>query len=146
MSSASVSPSIVVTPSFASGPQPIPHMVCPGELIVSLHAEKDNNKQRSLHNATATAATAAVTPSSLRIIQWNIERGYKLDAIIEELKALSADIIILQEIDIYCERSQWKDVGEEIAQALNMNYAFVAEVSGYRWTFHKLDSNSSCDG
>jgi len=32
----------------------------------------------------------------IRLLQWNIERGYKLDAIIEELKALDADVLALQ--------------------------------------------------
>lgn len=44
----------------------------------------------------------------IKLLQWNIERGYKLDAVIEELKALDADVLALQEIDIHCERSAYE--------------------------------------
>lgn len=70
---------------------------------------------------------AAPNERPLRIVQWNIERGYKLPGIIEELKRLDADIIGLQEIDINCERSGNVDTGKAIAEALQCNYAFVCE-------------------
>lgn len=65
--------------------------------------------------------------SSLRLIQWNIERGYQLNKIIKTLQNLNADIICVQEIDINCERSQNIDIGKEIAKSLNMNYLFICE-------------------
>ncbi|CAK0749136.1 hypothetical protein CVIRNUC_001887 [Coccomyxa viridis] len=65
--------------------------------------------------------------SSLRLVQWNIERGYELAKVIEDLKQLSADIVALQEVDIGCERSDSVDTGEAIAKALGMNYAFLCE-------------------
>ncbi len=34
----------------------------------------------------------------VKLLQWNIERGYKLPQIIEELKALDADVLALQEV------------------------------------------------
>lgn len=33
---------------------------------------------------------------NFRILQWNVERGYKLPGIIEELKQIDADVICLQ--------------------------------------------------
>lgn len=48
---------------------------------------------------------------TLRLLQWNIERGYKLPGIIEELKQIDADVIALQEVDIGCERSGSLDTG-----------------------------------
>ena len=44
-------------------------------------------------------------------IQWNIERGYKLAAVIAELAACNADVIALQEVDIGCDRSGGEDTG-----------------------------------
>lgn len=44
----------------------------------------------------------------LKLVQWNIERGYKLESVIEELKVIDADILALQEIDIHCERSAYE--------------------------------------
>lgn len=51
-------------------------------------------------------------PKSLRLLQWNIERGYKLSGIIEELKRLDADIVALQEVDVGCDRSGGVDTGQ----------------------------------
>lgn len=44
-------------------------------------------------------------------MQWNIERGYQLEAIIEQLRSTDADVIALQEVDIRCERSGSEDTG-----------------------------------
>jgi hypothetical protein len=34
--------------------------------------------------------------------------GYKLDAIIEELRFIDADVLAIQEIDVHCERSAFE--------------------------------------
>jgi len=64
----------------------------------------------------------------VRIITWNIERGAKLKEIISELKAANADIILLSEVDVDCDRSGNVDVGAEIAEALNMQIIFASEM------------------
>mmetsp|Transcript_5423 Transcript_5423/g.13831 ORF Transcript_5423/g.13831 Transcript_5423/m.13831 type:complete len:460 (-) Transcript_5423:125-1504(-) len=63
----------------------------------------------------------------VRLLQWNIERGYELEGIIAELKRVDADVLALQEIDIGCARSNWEDTGQRIARELQLNYAFVCE-------------------
>lgn len=50
-------------------------------------------------------------PIVIRTSQWNIERGYKLAAVIDELRTCDADVIALQEVDIGCERSGCEDTG-----------------------------------
>ena len=57
----------------------------------------------------AYAALAAGRP--LRVLQWNIERGYQLEAIKAALAAADADVLLLQEIDVGCDRSGGHDVG-----------------------------------
>ncbi|KAK9797737.1 hypothetical protein WJX73_003326 [Symbiochloris irregularis] len=74
-----------------------------------------------------TRGQQTVDGRPLRILQWNIERGYQLQRIISELKAADADIIALQEIDIGNERSDKYDTGVEIATQLCLNYAFLCE-------------------
>lgn len=44
-------------------------------------------------------------------MQWNIERGYQLAGIIDELRRIDADVISLQEVDVGCERSGGVDTG-----------------------------------
>jgi endonuclease/exonuclease/phosphatase family metal-dependent hydrolase len=49
-------------------------------------------------------------------LQWNIERGYQLAGIIEELRSIDADVISLQEVDVGCERSGGADTGAPMHQ------------------------------
>ena len=66
-------------------------------------------------------------PSSLRIVDWNIDRGLRLPAIIDFLKDMNADVLILQEVDINARRTHRLNIAEEIARKLQMNYAFGRE-------------------
>ena len=43
--------------------------------------------------------------SSLRVVDWNIDRGLKLPAIIDFLGDTNADVFILQEVDINAQRT-----------------------------------------
>eukprot|EP00042_Codosiga_hollandica_P033795 m.230270 g.230270 ORF g.230270 m.230270 type:complete len:379 (+) comp54268_c0_seq4:100-1236(+) len=64
---------------------------------------------------------------AFKVLTWNIERGYNLDRIIAALKAVDADVLLLQELDISCERTNFRDVFDEIARALQLNALFVCE-------------------
>jgi len=75
----------------------------------------------------ATEKELNLKKTTVRITQWNIERGYQLNKIIQILKELDPDIIALQEVDISCERTECKDIGIIIARELCMNYVFVCE-------------------
>lgn len=69
-----------------------------------------------------------INPSSeLKIIEWNIERGMVMDGILKELEKINADILLIQEIDIDCERSKRIDCLTKIAERLKMSYAYVSE-------------------
>jgi hypothetical protein len=47
-------------------------------------------------------AAATGGGGQVRLVQWNIERGYQLQAIVQQLRRLDADVIALQEIDVGC--------------------------------------------
>ena len=85
----------------------------PGELII-------NNEYLEIKNEIKKI-------SSVKIIQWNIERGYKIDLIILDLLKQNADILLLQEIDINCERSKYINCLTILAEKLKMSYAYVSE-------------------
>jgi endonuclease/exonuclease/phosphatase family metal-dependent hydrolase len=93
----------------------------------------------------------------LRLVQWNIERGLEFDAvryalsdprqfnalmedkgskasqeerakIREEIEFLKeADLLVLNEVDWGVNRTMFRNVAQELAQALNMNYAYGVE-------------------
>src|SRR5437868_6246302 len=66
-------------------------------------------------------------PSSLRVVDWNIDRGLQLQAIIDFLAGTNADILILQEVDINARRTGRRNIAEEIATKLQMDYVFGRE-------------------
>ncbi|KAJ2802703.1 hypothetical protein H4R20_003179 [Coemansia guatemalensis] len=68
----------------------------------------------------------------LRVLQWNIERGYKLDAVIAILEKLDADILCLQEIDICNRRSGSQNHGQIIAERLKLNAGIAIEFQELR--------------
>ena len=63
----------------------------------------------------------------IRVVNWNIERGLQLEKIIAFLEAQRADILVLQEADLYARRTGFRNIAEEIAKRLRMNYAFGYE-------------------
>src|SRR6201987_5627389 len=64
---------------------------------------------------------------SFRIVDWNIERGTRLEAILEFLKKCKADLILLQEVDLNARRTRRLDVAREIARSLQLNFVFGKE-------------------
>ena len=89
----------------------------PGQLLV-----------HDFRDADVKAAAASSTASSIRVLAWNIERGFKLGDIIACLKKENADILLLTEVDIGCHRTAGLDVGAEIASALKMQLVFGADM------------------
>lgn len=79
-------------------------------------------------------ATPASIPSmlerrSIRATAWNIERGLRLDSLIRVLKEderlRGSDVLLLTELDYGMARSGNRFVAREIAESLEMNYAFA---------------------
>jgi len=66
-------------------------------------------------------------PKSLRIVDWNIERGQQLQGITDFLASANADILMLQEVDVNARRTHRLNIAEEIARKLGMNYVFGRE-------------------
>jgi len=64
---------------------------------------------------------------SIRVVDWNIERGTHLAGIIEFLKKCKADLIFLQEVDLNSRRTHHLDVAREIARSLQLNFVFGKE-------------------
>jgi endonuclease/exonuclease/phosphatase family metal-dependent hydrolase len=65
--------------------------------------------------------------SSVRIVDWNIDRGFKLSEIIDFLGDSNADVFLLQEIDINAHRTHQLNIAQEIARKLRLNYVFGRE-------------------
>jgi len=66
-------------------------------------------------------------PGSIRVVDWNIDRGEKLPAIVEFLSSQNPDLLVLQEVDMNTRRARRLNVADEVARALGMNYVFGRE-------------------
>jgi len=76
--------------------------------------------------------TPVSTPQSegaIRALAWNLERGLKLDGIIEALKTderiANKDVLLLTELDHGMARSGNRFIAKEIAWACDLNYGFA---------------------
>lgn len=61
------------------------------------------------------------------MINWNINRGQQLSAVLEFLGRAEPDLILLQEADVNAARTHYRNIAREIAQTLQMNYVFGCE-------------------
>jgi len=68
-----------------------------------------------------------IPPDSIRVVNWNINRGLRLQRVIEFLASAKADVFLLQESDLNARRTHHLNVAKEIAQKLQMNYVFGRE-------------------
>ena len=69
----------------------------------------------------------AILATSIRVVDWNINRGDKLSGVIDFLASQNADLLLLQEVDMGTRRARNLNVAEEVARALEMNYVFGRE-------------------
>lgn len=66
-------------------------------------------------------------PGSIRVVVWNIERGFQLESVVDFLRKANPDIVLLQEADLNARRTHHLDIAREIARKLQMNYVFGRE-------------------
>jgi len=111
---------------------PAPRVVCAVILFSTLLPASDTiNEIR--HGNFAHPATHK---TELTLLDWNIDRGTRLDQIAAGMESQKPDLAILQEVDLNARRSDFKDVAQELAKRLNMNFAFAPE-------FQELGQSSS---
>lgn len=81
-----------------------------------------------LSGSFASGATESCKDSELVLVSWNIARGVRMSEILQAFRGiLAADVYILQEVDLHTRRTGYRNVAEEIARELNLNYVFGVE-------------------
>lgn len=82
--------------------------------------------------ATASPGHGPGRPVPLRVVTYNIHAGagpdnvFDLDRQVAALRALDADVIGLQEVDVHWgARSEWRDLAGELARRLGMRVSFA---------------------
>jgi endonuclease/exonuclease/phosphatase family metal-dependent hydrolase len=72
----------------------------------------------------AWALLAGVAAAQVRIVDWNIDRGKRFDALAGTIRKLNPDICVLQEVDSGAKRTGRRDIAKELAETFHMNYVF----------------------
>jgi Endonuclease/Exonuclease/phosphatase family len=65
--------------------------------------------------------------TSLKLLDWNIERGLQMAGIGAAIEREKPDICILQEVDLNARRTGHRNVAEELARKFQLNYVFGVE-------------------
>lgn len=65
--------------------------------------------------------------NQIRVLNWNIERGLRLPAVMDFISRQRPDICILQEVDLCARRTSRLDVADFLAAHLDFNYVFGVE-------------------
>lgn len=76
----------------------------------------------------------AVAAAPLRVVSFNIRsargpHGVDLDRVVEELRAVAPDVVLLQEVDRFRARSGRSDQAAYVAKALGMGHVFAPMVT-----------------
>lgn len=61
---------------------------------------------------------------SIRIVTWNIDRGTRVQHVIDDMKENPADLCLFQEVDWGTARTHGADIAAELAKALHLNAAY----------------------
>jgi len=64
---------------------------------------------------------------SLKLFDWNIQRGLQLHRIFDALGQESPDICVLQEVDLNARRTNRVNVADRLARRFKLNYVFGVE-------------------
>jgi endonuclease/exonuclease/phosphatase family metal-dependent hydrolase len=82
-----------------------------------------------IHRVIGEPARLERTPAGgpLEVVTWNIERGDEYDAVLAVLQRLNADVLLLQEVDRDCRRTNYREVARDLAHALDMNWVAAGE-------------------
>ena len=66
-------------------------------------------------------------PDTLTLVSWNIGYGRRCERHVDLLASLAPDVCLLQEVDVGCRRSGFRNVGQWLAEQLQMNWLFGGE-------------------
>ena len=82
-----------------------------------------------IHRVTGEPGLAAapVMTETLTLVSWNLAYGRKCERHADVLASFDADVCLLQEVDVGCRRSGFRNVAQWLAERLRMNWLFGGE-------------------
>ena len=100
--------------------------LCPEASQNAVSLEDKINIQCTLEGEDRTRAPAR-PKNELKVIEWNIERGYKRHKIAAWLRQQKPDIVLLSEVDRGCARTGYRQIAQYLASELGMYYVYGVE-------------------
>jgi hypothetical protein len=94
-----------------------------GALAMSASSAPDNLDK--IYQGKFSSVTDS--PKSVKLLNWNIERGLQFSGIVRAIEGERPDICILQEVDLNAQRTGRRNVAEELARKFQLNYVFGVE-------------------
>ena len=87
-------------------------------MISDAHIESGSYTRRHAFHGSRT---------SILVVSWNIDRGAKLQGVVDFLAEAKPDLILLQEADVNARRTGNRHVAQELSRSLGLNYVFAPE-------------------
>jgi endonuclease/exonuclease/phosphatase family metal-dependent hydrolase len=81
----------------------------------------------ALDGARYAPPAPSVAPESIRVMAYNLERGFDVDAQIAALRVEAPDVILVSEADRGCARTQGRHIVDDLARALQMDFVYATE-------------------
>ena len=110
----------------------------------ALAVAQDTGSAEAFHTPiSGSFAKAVPSGTSLRLMSWNIDRGYEFDGLVKLIRDKQPEICLLQEVDLHDRRTKNRDVAREMAKTLGYNYSFGTE---FQELSQGVDSNPAYHG
>jgi hypothetical protein len=84
----------------------IPGVVRGPDGLINMKGARSSQGGFLVNSANVTDPVAGNTTMDLPIVNWNIERGLQLPAIVDFLESQNAELLILQEVDLNARRTR----------------------------------------
>lgn len=87
----------------------------------------DSREVHAVVGEPSRIARTAPENGSLTVVSWNIAQGARFERVRDALAGMNADIYLLQEVDMGVQRSDYRNVAKDLAEALGLNWVFAGE-------------------
>jgi endonuclease/exonuclease/phosphatase family metal-dependent hydrolase len=87
----------------------------------------DSREVHAVVGEPSRIARTAPEDAGLTVVSWNIAQGARFEQVRDALAGMNADIYLLQEVDMGVQRSDYRNVAKDLAEALGLNWVFAGE-------------------
>jgi endonuclease/exonuclease/phosphatase family metal-dependent hydrolase len=79
------------------------------------------------YSTTSSTSSGIHDQNPIDLVDWNIQYGQEFDGVLKVLRGKEPEICLLQEVDLNTARSGKRNIAEDLAKGLLLNYVFAPE-------------------